>query len=675
MDIVLWGVRGSIAGPSKDTTFYGSNTPCVELRTNDGTLIIFDAGSGLRLLGKTLPQAGECHLFISHGHLDHIQGLGFFPPLNNPAWTTHIYVPAWLAHIPDSFFDGNMFPVPFYALKGKIVHHLLHPNKTVEIPTQNASVLVEHFSTNHPGGNLAYKVHANNAVFLYSGDHEITNAPEVLDKTQTMLAGVDLAVVDAAYSRNDYRPGWGHSAWEDWVALAQKMGTGCLVLSHHSPDKTDKELDALQRSLLQDKTLNVQVLVAREGMRFTPPNIAKFTPKSSDWLHEFIDDLARYKDEYVLLDLILAKSREITQADAGTVFLVEGDELVFAYTHNDTLFSTDNAHKYAYSDVRLPIASNSIAGYVAVTGKILNIPNVYALSPEVPYHFNGSFDQKTGYHTHSMLNVPLFDRNKKILGVIQLINCLGPKGAQAFTKSAEQSLRLLAREAAGILEISGLMRQNIYRLLRAASVHDPAETGPHAERVGAMAAELYQCWAKKTAKNPDEIRSFKSELRLAAMLHDIGKVGISDLVLKKPGKLDDAEFGIMRTHTNLGAELLSAESNDITNLAHDIALHHHQKWNGTGYVGNNPQARLAGENIPLAARITALADVFDALVSPRCYKNAWSFDDACDLVRRESGSHFDPLLVECFLEIFDTIHMIYARFPEHHNICSKEIES
>ncbi len=665
MDVTLWGVQGSISGTTQERRFYGGNTPCVELRTQDNDLLIFDAGSGLCLLGRTLPPEGECRIFLTHAHLDHIQGLGFFPPLTNPSWITHLYLPEWLIDLPQTFFNGTTFPLDFDQLRGNIRLHALQVGETVTFPG-SARLSVTTFAANHPGRALAYQVHADNTVFAYSGDHEITPDAAVQATTRAMLHGAHLAVVDATYSRADYRPGWGHSAWQDWVSPAEDAGVECLVLFHHSPERTDAELDALQSTLVARARKRPCLYAAVEGMRFAPPASPPSSPQRSEWLYEFTEELSRYKDESILLDRILAKAREMTKADAGTVFLAENDELVFAYTHNDTLFPVDAAYKYAYADVRLPISTQSIVGYAASTHSIVNIPDAYTLPPDVPYRFNHSFDDTTGYRTHSLLTVPFFDRNGTLLGVIQLINSLDLRrqAPKPFTAEDGKTVRLLAREAARILETSSLVRTSIYRLLRAASIHDPMETGPHAERVGAMAAEIYQRWAEKHQVETDHARFVKSDLRLAAMLHDIGKVGISDLILKKPGKLTDEEFLLMRKHTTLGADLLAGDDKDVSGLAREISLHHHQKWNGCGYAGVEDDTRLAGEDIPLGARITAIADVFDALVSPRCYKEPWTFEAACDLVRREAGSHFDPLLVDCFLEILDTVRLVYARFPD-----------
>ena len=668
MEITLWGVRGSISSPSSATQYYGPNTPCIELRTEDDMFLVFDAGSGIRLLGESLPDKGTCHLFITHGHLDHVQGLGFFKPLHHPGWTTHLYLPEWLANLPENYFNGTLFPIAFNSLRGNTIRHLVIPGTPLQLTSpQGTPVQVEGMLTNHPGGNMAYRVQTEGLTFFYSGDHEITDSPEVWASTKTMLDGAHVAIVDASYNRSDKMPGWGHSTWEDWVEATKGVDVGCLVLSHHQPSRTDAELDALQRNLLMYKEEGTPPMyVARENMRLLPPTYPPYQPESSTWLNEFLEDLALYREENVILDRILAKARHITRADAGTMFLAEGNELVFAYTHNDTFFHVNSSYRYAYVNLRMPISRESLAGYAAATGATLNIPNVHQLPADSTYKFNSEFDAKTGYQTQSMLTMPFFGRNKQLLGVLQLLNSIHPRTKQPcpFTSDMEASVRILAREAAKFLEFGSILRQNIYRMLHITAIHDPRETGPHAERVGAITAELYQRWAEKQDISPDQIRHFKSQLRMAAMLHDIGKIGISDLVLKKPGKLTPAEFTVMRDHVSLGGALLASEDQDITELACLIARHHHQRWNGTGYAGSGQEGLLAGEDIPLVARLTALADVFDALVSPRCYKAPWSFEDALGYIQEESGKHFDPELVTCFLEISDIVRMIGKRYPD-----------
>lgn len=686
MEIVLRGVRGSTPVPSPAMSFYGGNTSCVEVCTDDGSLLFFDAGTGLREGGDGLPPGGVCHLFISHAHTDHIQGLGFFAPLHSPLWTTHIYLPAWIEGVLDTYFSHGMFPIPFRAFQGHIVRTGLEPGQMVCLGRQG-DVVVEALAANHPGGALAYRLRADGAVFLYSGDHEITDDKAVRQTTEDMLCGTDLAVVDAMYSRSDYRPGWGHSCWEDWRDIAREAGAGDIIFSHHAPDRTDCELDRLQKTgLAESRKAGQSFSFAREGLRISLPRSVKLSAfsresvPSSAWLDDFLDGLALYQDENTLLDRILLKAREIARADAGTIFLAEGQELLFAYTHNDSLFSVDTASKYAYSSSRLPIDDRSIAGFVALTGQTLNLPDVRSLPSGVPYSFREDYDKATGYHTRSMLVIPFYDRAGRITGVLQLINSLDARSGlpRAFTHDMERHVRVLAREIANILERSSLVRSGIYRLIRLAAVHDPTETGPHAERVGAIAAEIFQLRANKLGLDPDETRHVKSLLRMAAMLHDIGKVGVSDLLLKKKGKLSDEEFAVMREHTRLGAEILESDpllpgarcaDGGYMAYARDIALHHHQKWNGQGYAGAGLQGRLAGEDIPLSARITAIADVFDALVSPRSYKEPWTHAAALEVLRRDAGSHFDPFLVQCMAEMMDVVERIYQRFPDTPQPC------
>ncbi|CAK7070282.1 MAG: Ribonuclease BN [Desulfovibrio sp.] len=665
MEIILQGVRGSIPSPSSSTQFYGANTPCLELRTAADDLLIFDAGSGLRLLGRTLPDSGECHLFITHGHRDHTEGLGFFRPFFNKNWTVHLYLPEWLQDLLHRYFDGAVFPVHHEKLQASVTTTILTPGDTVTLDSKGGTILVEVFGTHHPGGNLAYKVTADNATVLYTGDHEIAPDQQNRAMVEAMLKDTDLAIVDGHFNSTDLMPGWGHSAWEDWVEPAVKAQTKWLVLTHHAPNRTDAELDALQTSLLTQPAIGTSVYVAREGMRFCPDTGVLPELYTSDWLQEFIDQIGQYREESVILDMILKKTREVTFADAGTVFLLDDNELVFSYTHNDSLFPVNESSKYAYASLRLPLTVESIAGYTAVTGKSLNLPEVRDLSPELPYKFNDSFDIVTGYRTSSMLTIPLTGKNHRMMGVLQLINSLNPRTRepQPFTPEMEKVVKILAMEACKVLEVSSTIIDNVYRLLHIAALHDPTETGPHAERVGAIAAEIYQVWANKHNVPLDEALHYRSHLRLAAMIHDIGKVGISDTVLKSPRQLTMDEFEIIKTHTEKGAELFDSQYQDISELAREITLHHHQKWNGEGY-GDSSRAPLKGYEIPLAARITAIADVFDALVSPRCYKEPWPFDAAIELIRNESGQHFDPELVECFLGILDTVTMIYKRFPE-----------
>ena len=149
------------------------------------------------------------------------------------------------------------------------------------------------------------------------------------------------------------------------------------------------------------------------------------------------------------------------------------------------------------------------------------------------------------------------------------------------------------------------------------------------------------------------------DLLNAAPMHDVGKIGIPDAILQKNGKLDEAEWVVMRSHAQIGAEIIGEHPSGLLQMARSIALTHHEKWDGSGYPNG-----LKGEEIPIAGRIVAIADVFDALTSVRPYKPAWSLEDTLALIQRESGKHFDPHLVELFLGQMPAILEIKARWAE-----------
>lgn len=163
------------------------------------------------------------------------------------------------------------------------------------------------------------------------------------------------------------------------------------------------------------------------------------------------------------------------------------------------------------------------------------------------------------------------------------------------------------------------------------------ETGNHVKRV----AEYSRLFAFYYGLPKDDIDT----LFIASPMHDIGKVGIPDNVLKKPGKLDDEEFEVMKTHAMIGYEILKNSQRKVLKAAAIVAKEHHEKWNGRGY----PEGT-SGEDIHIFGRITAIADVFDALGSSRCYKDAWKDEDIFDLIKKERGEHFDPKLVDIFFK-------------------------
>lgn len=374
--------------------------------------------------------------------------------------------------------------------------------------------------------------------------------------------------------------------------------------------------------------------------------------------------ISQYEDINTVLDVTLENIRDLTDADAGTFYLLEGEGLRFAYVQNDTLFSKDSSNKQLYTNSLLPINDGSIAGYVALTKKILNIHDVAELPAELPFKFNRSYDEASGYRTVSMLVLPMLGVGNKLVAVLQLINSKDENGAiQPFSQAAQDSAEIFASQALPALARAIGTLRLISRMNDMATLHDPTETGGHVLRVGAYSAEIYTAWARMNGVPEETARAERDSIRLAAMLHDVGKIAVPDKVLKKPGKVTDEEFAIIKRHCAQGASVYGEAETPIEKMAFDITLNHHQNWNGTGYTGDPKYPVLKGEEIPIYARIVSVADVFDALVSPRCYKEPWPVDKAFEEIERCSGSKFDPAVVKAALSIRETIMAIKERFP------------
>jgi putative two-component system response regulator len=199
-------------------------------------------------------------------------------------------------------------------------------------------------------------------------------------------------------------------------------------------------------------------------------------------------------------------------------------------------------------------------------------------------------------------------------------------------------------------ELKNTHLELIQRLGRAAEFKDN-ETGMHVIRMSHVSGRI--------ALEMGLDIGFAEQLVHAAPMHDIGKIGIPDRVLLKPGRLDDEELAVMRTHPQLGAEILDKSTSSLIKLAHTVALYHHEKWDGTGYPFG-----LKGEEIPLEARIVAVADVFDALLSKRPYKEAWPVEKAVEEIKSQVNRHFDPQIIEAMLSCLPDLIAINAKWRE-----------
>jgi len=386
-----------------------------------------------------------------------------------------------------------------------------------------------------------------------------------------------------------------------------------------------------------------------------------------------LDDGQRGRALKPLSHRILRRCRELTRAEAGTIFLVRraGRQrfLESLSVQNDRLKLPD-------ASFRVPYDRRSIAGYVATTGEALFLDDAYAVPEEMPFRFNRAVDEATGYRTRSILSFPLFNFAGHVIGVMQLMNRLADdhgrvlpferrheemikpvnavlgralEQADAMDRIADANAKLrlrnrelrLERERVVALqaETEDAFRLSVRLLAKAAEIHDD-DTGQHILRVNEYSYAL--------ARRAGMPRAFCDDIRYLAQLHDVGKMSVDQAVLKKKGRLNDEEYAEMKRHTVYGYEIL--KESDRLGMAAEIALSHHEQWTGGGYPNG-----IAGEDIPIAARIVAIADVYDALRSPRVYKPAFDHAKTVSIIvdgddRLDPEEHFDPRLLRVFAD-------------------------
>jgi putative two-component system response regulator len=357
-----------------------------------------------------------------------------------------------------------------------------------------------------------------------------------------------------------------------------------------------------------------------------------------------------------LLEQIVSQALAIARCDAGSIYIKEGNTLAFMVAQNNTLkkrFGAGYEENY-FKKYHFPISTDRISGFVAATGETLNIADVYRIPKEKEYRFTDDFDRRNNYVTKSMIAMPMKDPDDNVLGVLQLINCLNDDGnIVPFDRNIENLILSVTSQAAVAIRNARLIRKvkeahldTILRLSVAAEFRDD-DTSEHLRRMTTYSVIV----AKNLGLGESEVELIK----YAAPMHDIGKIGIPDSILFKPGNLTRVEWEEMKKHTIYGAQILEGSDSEIMKASSVVALNHHERWDGNGY----PRG-LKKDAIPLLGQIVSIADVFDALASKRCYKEAYDLSNAVREIRDASGTSFGKHIVDAFLnglsEIEEVLH-------------------
>ena len=339
-------------------------------------------------------------------------------------------------------------------------------------------------------------------------------------------------------------------------------------------------------------------------------------------IFSYVTRIASIHDPEKLLIEVAKMGRDIVDADRCSVWILDRE--------SDTLWTKV---AQGVDPLRIP-AYSGIVGECILKGAPQIINDVYA-NP----NFNQSVDKQTGYKTETMMVIPIRNSSNLVVGAMQVIN---KKGVNGFNDEDLQHLMLASTYVAESIESSLLLdeidatqRELVY-IMGMTGESRSKETGNHVKRV----AEYSRLLAELYGLSEEECNILKD----ASPMHDLGKIAIPDAVLNKPGRFNAEERLIMDTHAELGYNILKGSERTLLKAAAVVAYEHHEKWNGTGYPN-----KLSGEEIHIYGRITALADVFDALGSDRVYKKAWDDEKIFKLFEEERGEHFDPDLIDLFL--------------------------
>jgi hypothetical protein len=350
---------------------------------------------------------------------------------------------------------------------------------------------------------------------------------------------------------------------------------------------------------------------------------------------EFAFELGSKRNIDDVLKVVADSAKKILDCDRASIFV---------YNKETSKLWTKVAHGL---EQKIEVDQNvGIVGWVFSNRKPLIVNSPYS-DPR----FNPETDKKTGYRTKSIIAVPLITYSGNAVGVLEGIN----KNGEGFTDDDLEFARVLAVQAANAIEnailyeeLKKAQEEIVMRLSIAAEFRD-STTYNHLVRMS-----LYSYLIAKEMGFDD---LWCEKLKLAAPMHDIGKLGIKDMILLKPGKLTDEEFEEMKKHTIYGYEILKDSTIDILKMASNVALCHHEKYDGTGY----PRG-LKGEEIPIEARIVAVADVFDALTSRRPYKEPYEIERAVEIIEKDSGKHFDPKVVQAFKKALPEMIKILKKY-------------
>ena len=355
-------------------------------------------------------------------------------------------------------------------------------------------------------------------------------------------------------------------------------------------------------------------------------------------IFDYLAEVSSRRDFDQVIEILAKMGKALSGADRCSIWIVSDDNKSIMTKVADGI-----------EPITLPMGSG-IVGESIVNAQRYIIDDVYK-----DERFNQEIDNITGYKTSSMMVIPMYDYNEHVIGAFQVINRRGNQGT--FDSRDMERLTLATTYAAETIvsaqltkEIEETQREVVFTM-GAIGESRSKETGNHVKRVAEYSRLLALAYG--LSESDAEL------LKQASPMHDIGKVAIPDSILNKPGRFDENERYIMNKHAELGYNMIKNSERPLLQAAAIVAYEHHEKWDGSGYPNKK-----SGEDIHIFARITALADVFDALGSDRVYKKAWSDERIFSLLQEERGKHFEPRLIDLFFENLEAICKVRDTFRD-----------
>lgn len=376
------------------------------------------------------------------------------------------------------------------------------------------------------------------------------------------------------------------------------------------------------------------------------------------------EELRRIQDLDLLTERVLEEMARAARAESAVLVLRDGAQLGV-----ERVRRLSGEEDSAPSHRTFPMGGASVVGEAVRTNNPSQLRTRAACCAIEP-----GLREALGIEPGVVLAIPLASPDVAA-GEVRAVIVLADSADRAgFLEEEVGLVRHIATVATLAFERATLVRTMILRMVAMSEIRDPHETGRHVRRVAGYSVALFDAWcAAGHAAAPDAgpaRDALRDRLYLAALLHDVGKVGVPDAILAKPARLTAEERAVMERHTTVGANLFRGMRTSFDDAAREVALFHHLHWDGGGYPqrldgpGEATEVAPRGDAIPIFARIVAVADVFDALRSSRAYKPAWEEADALAHLEREAGKQFDPLIVACLPAALPQMRRIGRRYAE-----------